>query len=234
VLECWEIVQTRKPRLHEGLLLQVLHTAARHGLTDLAWNAVEALQGLGSSFSYAVYHLEPLVEAGCQSGDLAHVNRAVQLMRSHNLLVPHALPLFRNQDEDTNLDQQWTTLQSLNEKGEQVDIVLLNSLCLAAMRRAEPQRALGYLRMASDLNLVPTEDTYRLLIRHARTNYDSALAKSLQSMANDQGIEVENPEIRSFDAEDHQEEEAVSSPAKALAKHPRERGLELLQAWVHK
>jgi len=199
VLQCWQVLKDQGCRPHEGLLLQVLHTAARHGLKSLAFEAVEAMKSLGPTFEYAPYHLEPLVEACCQAGDLKSANETVQMMRQRLVCVPRALTLFRPRDEDKSphhLDEVWTALQALSEAGETVDLLLFNSLCLAALRQSEPQHAFGYLRMASDLKLEPTaiKETYQLLIDEIREIGDTDIEETLISMAKDQGVEIQlNP-----------------------------------------
>jgi hypothetical protein len=111
------------------------------------------------------------------------------MMRQLNLFVPDSLPIFTSKEEYPDLDKIFLTLQDLANEEEQPDIALFNSLCITALRRSEPQRALGYLRMASDLKLKPTEETYRFLVKEAYMLREFNVAKSLMAMAKGEGIE---------------------------------------------
>ena len=158
------------------------------------------MQSLGPTFEYELYHLEPLVEACCQAGDLEGANKAARMMRQHLESVPRALTLFHPRNEDENphdLDEVWSALDTLSGGEGGVDVLLFNSLCLAAVRRLAPQHAFAYLRMASDLKLESTaiQDAYQLLIDKAREVEDTDLEKTLITMAKDQGVKIHPKQI---------------------------------------
>lgn len=190
VQHCWKIIQNRGAQPHEGLILQVLHTAARHGLWELAFQASFALKKLNPKFVLESQHWEPVLEACYKSGNLKGTNDAIRLMRQNLFSVPTTLPRLPLMDNET-LDDAWNTLQILARNNNTVDLTILHTLLQECIFQNEQERALGYLRMASMLDLNPTEESYHVMLRAATQEQYLELADSCVRLARQQDIALD-------------------------------------------
>ena len=88
MLKCWaHVINQRKVEPDEGLCIHVLHTAARHGLPQLAAEAITALKALEPNFKFQAYHLEPLFESHCVSSDVDGALKSLKMMRDEGVTI---------------------------------------------------------------------------------------------------------------------------------------------------
>ena len=79
----------------EGCCTQVLHTAGRHGLSQLGLDALAQMGKIGVVFEE--YHFAPVVESLCRENKIAEAFGLLSLMRASNVLptTETAYPIFR-------------------------------------------------------------------------------------------------------------------------------------------
>lgn len=166
VLFAWErTVNVLKQAPDEGLCIAVLHTAGRHGLTDLAMEAVRALGN--TNVEWQEYHFAPVIEASCKIGDIKEAFGTLSLMRSHGVdpLLDTALPIFQIIAADADkIDEAWGMLEDMRKAGAEVDVVAYNTLIRACAAIGDLQRALGTYQAAAELGVTPNVDTYNTLL----------------------------------------------------------------------
>lgn len=188
---CWKTLRGRGIQWHEGILLQILHTAARHGSIKLATEAFDALETVFlGNFALETHHIEPLLETLVQAGDIKHLNRGLELLRKKTSKIPTELPRFPINEEMT-LDKAFDTLQAIHQSGKRVDIILFATLLKECILRQESQRALGYLRMANSIDLKPDANTYHAILGAASPEQYGDLADVCVMLARRDGITLD-------------------------------------------
>lgn len=166
VQRCWEqVAGVLNVTPDEGLCLDVLHTAGRHGLSDLATDVIRVLRILGADWQE--YHFAPLVEALCKAGHLKDAFGTLDLMRSSNIF-PTAItaqPIydFLKQDID-KVDGAWELLDKLRNEGKTIDRTAINAIIRAAISLSDLQRAVGAYKAFPDYKCVPDIDTFNTLL----------------------------------------------------------------------
>jgi pentatricopeptide repeat protein len=163
---CWEkVVGDLNVTPDEGLCLDVLHTAARHGLSDLATDVIRVLRILGADWQE--HHFAPLVEALCKAGKLKDAFGTLDLMRSSNIFptAVTARPIydFLKQDID-KVDGAWALLDTLRSEGKTIDRTAINAIIRAAISLSDLQRAVGAYKAFPDYKCVPDIDTFNSLL----------------------------------------------------------------------
>ncbi|KAG1809337.1 uncharacterized protein BJ212DRAFT_1379489 [Suillus subaureus] len=166
VQRCWEkVVGDLNVTPDEGLCLDVLHTAGRHGLSDLATDVIRVLRILGADWQE--HHFAPLLEALCKAGKLKDAFGTLDLMRSSNIF-PTAItarPIydFLKQDID-KVDGAWELLDKLRSEGKTIDRTAINAIIRAAISLSDLQRAVGAYKAFPDYKCVPDIDTFNSLL----------------------------------------------------------------------
>lgn len=166
VQRCWEqVVGVLNVTPDEGLCLDVLHTAGRHGLSDLATDVIRVLRNLGADWQE--HHFAPLVEALCKAGNLKDAFGTLDLMRSSNIFPTTitAQPIydFLKQDID-KVDGAWELLDNLRNEGKTIDRTAINAIIRAAISLSDLQRAVGAYKAFPDYKCVPDIDTFNTLL----------------------------------------------------------------------
>ncbi|KIK44881.1 hypothetical protein CY34DRAFT_10750 [Suillus luteus UH-Slu-Lm8-n1] len=166
VQRCWEqVVGVLNVTPDEGLCLDVLHTAGRHGLSDLATDVIRVLRNLGADWQE--HHFAPLVEALCKAGNLKDAFGTLDLMRSSNIFPTTitAQPIydFLKQDID-KVDGAWELLDKLRNEGKTIDRTAINAIIRAAISLSDLQRAVGAYKAFPDYKCVPDIDTFNTLL----------------------------------------------------------------------
>ncbi|OJT10263.1 Pentatricopeptide repeat-containing protein, mitochondrial [Trametes pubescens] len=149
----------------EGCCLQVLHTAARHGLSELAVDVISVLKNI--NIVWCEYHIAPVIEALCRHGELKEAIIMLDFMRTNDITpaLETAGPILELISKDTEaVDSAWGQLEMLHEEGSPVDVVALNVVIQAAVALQDLQRAIGTYKACAKLGVTPNLDTFNLLL----------------------------------------------------------------------
>ncbi|KAH9839318.1 uncharacterized protein C8Q71DRAFT_704410 [Rhodofomes roseus] len=165
VLRTWQkVVHELNITPDEGLCIQVLHTAGRHGHSTLALDAFRVLGRIG--VIWQEYHFAPVIEALCKQTRVKDALKMLDMMRSHQIapLPETAIPISDVVATDSDsIDEAWSHLEALHEEGKTVDTSALNVVIRASVMLGDLQRAMGTYKAAGSLGVVPDVDTYNLL-----------------------------------------------------------------------
>ncbi|OJA18630.1 hypothetical protein AZE42_01776 [Rhizopogon vesiculosus] len=166
VQPCWQkVVGELNLTPDEGLCIEVLHTAGRHGLSDLATDVIRVLRIIGADWQE--YHFAPLIEALCNAGKLKDAFGTLDLMRSSNIFptasTAHPIYDFLKKDID-KLDSAWKLLDKLRSEGKTIDRTAINAIIRAAISLSDLQRAVGAYKAFPDYNCIPDIDTFNTLL----------------------------------------------------------------------
>ena len=149
----------------EGLCLEVLHTAGRYGLSDLATDVIRVLRNLGADWQE--YHFAPLIEALCNAGKLKDAFGTLDLMRSSNIfptaITTQSIYDFLKRDID-RVDSAWKLLDKLRSEGKTIDRTAINAIIRAAVSLSDLQRAVGAYKAFPDYKCAPDIDTFNTLL----------------------------------------------------------------------
>lgn len=149
----------------EGLCIDVLHTAARHGLPDLGTDVLRVLKLIGASWQE--HHLASMVEAFCKAGRLQEAFETLHVMRENDIapVAETAFPIFDiiKKDIDT-VDKSWQILDKSREEGKTVDITAINVIIQATVALEDMQRAVGTYKSIPDYGIKPNVETFNLLL----------------------------------------------------------------------
>ena len=186
----------------EGLITQALHTAARHGLPDVAHQAIRTLCLTGQAPSE--HHVAALLEALIQDDKIREAFAIVEHLRSE---LPDGMT-----DETTrplrawvgqhpsHIDKAWALMEDIRrnqtpEPGDvsAVDIATLNAVIGGATDLDDMQRAVGIYKESTTLGVAPDADTLNILLKGCIENSSHDLADSLISEMKDLGI-APNPD----------------------------------------
>ena len=149
----------------EGCCLLVLHTAARHGLSHLALEVIEALKSI--NIVWCEHHIAPVIEAMCHHNEIKEAFVMLNFMRKNNMspTLQTASPIYDLIKNDTDtVDDAYGKLEVIREEGLDVDILALNTVIRAAVTLQDLQRAIGTYKAATQLGVTPDIDTYNLLL----------------------------------------------------------------------
>ncbi|THU95367.1 hypothetical protein K435DRAFT_779042 [Dendrothele bispora CBS 962.96] len=166
VVQCWDyVVQELRINPDEGLCVQVLNTAARHGLPDLATDALRALKAAG--IQWQEHHLAPLIESFVNAGQLKEALITLEIM--HNADIPPLpttlAPIFNFIKKDVDsLDAAWAVIDELHQE-RPIDVVVLNLLLEAAVALGDLQRTIGAYKSFSDYKVKANRETFYSLLR---------------------------------------------------------------------
>ncbi|KAH9993234.1 hypothetical protein BJV77DRAFT_1060265 [Russula vinacea] len=166
VLHLWpKVTNELKVLPDEGCAIEVLHTAGRHGLPELAINVLRVLETIGVDLRE--YHFAPIIESFCRTNRIKDAFSILTLMNQHNI-EPNsdtANPIFEAICVNTDaLDAAWDALEALHSEGQAVNITAVNVVIQASIALGDLQRAFGTYQICSELGVKPTLDTYHFLL----------------------------------------------------------------------
>ncbi|CUA73224.1 Pentatricopeptide repeat-containing protein At4g13650 [Arabidopsis thaliana] [Rhizoctonia solani] len=162
VLRAWDTVRRTRCPPTEPLCVELLNTAARYGLIDLAQSVLTYLQETAQDIHE--HHLAPIVGAYATAGQLREAYLALDLFKDHRveILPESASALVETIDQSTaTLDNAWDVLSRLPRP---VLIQAVNATLQAAVNLSDMQRAIGIYKELSDLECSPTAETYDILL----------------------------------------------------------------------
>ncbi|KAJ3749045.1 hypothetical protein DFH05DRAFT_1439569, partial [Lentinula detonsa] len=183
VIECWKyVVQELNLSPGEGLCMAVLHTAARHGLPDLATDVFRVLRLTGVPLQER--HVAPLIEAFCRAGQVKEAFMTVDIMQETIPILPSTLlPILEyvKKNIDT-FDSTWALMDEIH-KERPLQLSSLNIIVRAAIALGDLQRAVGAYKSFPDYNIKADRDTFHLLLEGAVAARHQALGdRILQDM----------------------------------------------------
>ena len=165
VVRTWhKVVHQLNVTPDEGLCIQVLNTAGRHGKSPLALDALRILERIG--VTWHEHHIAPVIEALCKEKNVKDALAMLDLMRTHNIvpLAETTIPISNAIATDADsVDNAWGYLEGLHAEGRTVDKTALNVVVRASIIIGDLQRAVGTYKAAGALGVVPDVDTYNLL-----------------------------------------------------------------------
>jgi len=166
VLHLWEKVTNELKVLpDEGCAIEVLHTAGRHGLPDLAMDVLRVLKTI--DVDLREYHFAPIIEAFSRTNRMKDALSTLTLIRQSNIEpnTDTANCIFEAiRDNKDAIDAAWDALESLHAEGQTIDITAVNVVIQASIALGDLQRAFGIYQMCSELGVAPTLDTYHFLL----------------------------------------------------------------------
>jgi hypothetical protein len=168
----------------EGLCLQVLSVAGRHGEPALATSVFEALSNLG--VTYREHHFLPLIEAYVFAGDIRQAFIVLSIMRESSLTPPQISTLgflvSAISSSINNLDTAFFALQDLVLKeGRRIDITAFNALLQGCILLQDASRAISTYREAEPLKVTPNLETFNILLHAAQIVGHTELAMYILS-----------------------------------------------------
>lgn len=166
VLHLWpKVTNEFKVLPDEGCAIEVLHTAGRHGLPELAMDVLRTLKVIGADLQE--FHFTPIIEAFCRTNRVKEAFSTLALMRQNNI-DPNAVtahPIFNAIRVNTDaIDAAWDALEALHAEGQTVDITSVNVVIQASVALGDLQRAFGTYQTCAELGIKPTLDTYHFLL----------------------------------------------------------------------
>ena len=166
VLHLWaKVTNELKVLPDEGCAVEVLHTAGRHGLPELAMDVLRVLKTI--DVELREYHFAPIIEAFCRTNRIKEALSTLTLIRQNNI-EPNADTahfIFDSIRVNTDaIDATWDALESLHAEGQTIDITAINVVIQASVALGDLQRAFGTYLMCTELGLKPTLDTYHFLL----------------------------------------------------------------------
>jgi len=198
VSQCWaKVVQELNTTPSEGTCIEVLHTAARHGLPDLGTDVLRVLKLMG--VTWQEYHFAPLIEAFCRADKIKDALVTLDIMRSANILpVPEtAHPIFTAISHDIDaVDATWAIIDDMHKEGKPIDIAALNVIIHAAVSLGDLQRAVGTYKAYSDYNLKPTVETFNHLLAGCVTAGHRDLGNRLLAEMKTAGVK---PDLQTYE-----------------------------------
>ncbi|TFK87666.1 hypothetical protein K466DRAFT_599273 [Polyporus arcularius HHB13444] len=150
----------------EGCCLQVLHTAARYGLSGLALEVIETMKII--NIVWREHHIAPVIEAMCHHGEIKEAFIMLDYMRKNDIEFTKgtAEPILELVKKNTDaVDGAWEVLETIREEGHAVDVVAFNVVAEAAVALKDLQRAVGTYKGAAQLGVTPDIDTYNILLQ---------------------------------------------------------------------
>ncbi|KIJ68158.1 hypothetical protein HYDPIDRAFT_148513 [Hydnomerulius pinastri MD-312] len=163
---CWQkIVHVLNLSPDEGACLSVLHTCARHGLADLAIDAMRVLRTTGVDLQE--HHFAPLIEAFCKADKLEDAFNTLDTMRNRSIAptTETARPITELLQKDVDhVDSAWEALDHLQKEGKAIDPVAINSIIQASVILGDLQRAVGAYKTFPDYHCKPNIETFNSLL----------------------------------------------------------------------
>ncbi|KDQ55874.1 hypothetical protein JAAARDRAFT_195682 [Jaapia argillacea MUCL 33604] len=166
VVHCWnKVVHELNISPDEGICTNVLHTAGRDALPDLATDAIRVLTQIGADLRE--HHFAPLIQALCRAGNLKDAILTLTIMRNHSIVPTTETAEFISKVIRSHvdaLDKAWGILDDLRDVGQTIDVVAFNAVIQSSIHLKDMQRAVGMYQEAASLGVSPNIDTYNFLL----------------------------------------------------------------------
>ncbi|KAF7782498.1 hypothetical protein Agabi119p4_1874 [Agaricus bisporus var. burnettii] len=167
VEQCWATLTKHfKILLDEGICVSVLNTAARHGLPQLATEALQMLQKL--NVQPEEHHFAAIIEAFCRLRQFKEALLVLDLMTSSNI-TPSAgttKPLSDHIEQDAeSIDATWRAIDELHKDGRRIDISAPRAVISAAISQNNFSKAIAFYEALPGFNLSPDLSIFNLLLQ---------------------------------------------------------------------
>jgi pentatricopeptide repeat protein len=172
----------------EGLLVKVMHVAARTGKPDLATRALDVLPIL--AVQPQEYHLVAMMEAYVNAGQVPQALQVLSTFRTVGLVPTSATaaPILAVLTSPELVDQAFFALEDFASQGQSVDITAFNVVLEAASRLNDLQRVRATQLAAADLGVVPDIDTYNSALSVCASSSHRELGDTILKEMNEDGI----------------------------------------------
>ncbi len=167
-----EMVEQQQINPPDGMVLNVLNTAARHGDPALATAAIELLSG--RQLKLGLHHYEPLLESYVQVGDVENAFRVLCIMGDVGFqLGPSSTrSVFLMLKRSPELADEAVRVLGVLAKDHAVPVAAINVLLEALAHTPEPMpRALDvYHAVRNHCKSGPNEQTFEVLLEGCSTS----------------------------------------------------------------
>lgn len=167
IQRCWKIVtKDFKTLLDEGICISVLNAAARHGLPQLATEALQMLQTI--NIPPQEHHFAAIIEAFCQTGQVKEAILVLDLMSSSGVTssIETTKPISEHIQQDVEkIDATWHLVEQLHKEGRQLDIAAPRAVIAAAVTYGDLPRALAFYKALPEFGLSPDLQVFNFLLR---------------------------------------------------------------------
>ncbi|KAI9510937.1 hypothetical protein F5148DRAFT_975964 [Russula earlei] len=198
VLHLWpKVTNELKALPDEGCAVEVLHTAGRHGLPELAMDVLRVLKAIGVDLRE--HHFAPIIEAFSRANRIKEALGAFTMIRRNNIEPSPDIerPIFEAIRVNTDaIDAAWDALEALHSEGETIDIAAVNVVTQASVALGDLKRAFGTYQMCGDLQVKPTLETYHLLLSACIAARHRELGDRLTAEMKEAGIK---PDARTYE-----------------------------------
>ncbi|PFH51122.1 hypothetical protein AMATHDRAFT_175667 [Amanita thiersii Skay4041] len=166
VLHCWKVVvEDQNLTPDQGVCVSVLNTAARHGLPDLATEALRMLKAAGETWEE--YHFAAVIEAFCRNSQIKEAMITLDIMRTHGTpaTLETTIPILNAMSISIDVfDRSWGIIEEIQKEGKRIDLAALNVLIQASIRLGDLQRAVGTYKSFGEYQATPDIFTFNALL----------------------------------------------------------------------
>lgn len=171
---------TLRVSLDEGLLMDILNYATRRSDLPLAEKILERIKSTGVTLQEQ--HYAPLIEIHATQKNISDALAVFRLMLENNIEPSSGSsePLSRVLGASiTSLDETFTLVEGLRDKGEAVHLVILNALVGAAKKHKDLHRGVAMYRAFPSFGAKPDAVTLNHLLYLCNGDKNEQLAIEL-------------------------------------------------------
>jgi hypothetical protein len=190
VIHCWNmLIEDFGITPDDGLCIQVLNTAARAGLPDLASSVLQALKT--AAIPWAEEHLAPLLEAFCNGSRLKDAFLALEIASSSGVEPRWGTlrPLVAQATVDIDsLYGAKECLEEISQEQGNLDVSAVNVVIEASLHFNDLQHAISTYKACTSYRTSPNLQTFRLLLAGALQADHGSLGNALFSDLKETGL----------------------------------------------
>lgn len=182
-----------KVSLHEGALMDVLNFSARQGDLELAERMQKALEALGVTLEEQ--HYAPIIEIHAAKKNFSEALAVFDAMKSNGIEPSRGsaeLLITPLADEWERIDDIYPLVEAKRDKGEHVNIHILNAFLAAARVTSDLHRAMAYYRSFESFAHAPNSDTLNRLLSNCIVNNNEVLAQDIWDEITKSGVEPDH------------------------------------------
>ncbi|GBB95499.1 hypothetical protein RclHR1_02550011 [Rhizophagus clarus] len=177
VLYCWEKLKHRGLNLDEGVCIDIIYFAARHGRPDLVVQVIEYLMD-DRKLNLQKLHFIPLTRAYVNAGDIKNAMNSLNIIRQAGFQVNSfdtaTTGIYSSiRQNNKTIDEAYYYLEELHNEGKIIDVSALNVIIAACAnigkrkmprRNVDISRALETYKSAEKLGVKPNAETFSSLL----------------------------------------------------------------------
>ncbi|KAG9012712.1 hypothetical protein FRB93_001265 [Tulasnella sp. JGI-2019a] len=188
-----------KVTLDEGLLMDIVHFATRRGNLPLVQKILEDLKLKGAKLKE--YHYAPLIELHAAEKNFPDVLTVFETMHQNGIAPTYgstmAFSSALSKDWD-NVDSTYHLIEAMRDRGEKVDLVVLNAFIRAARIKEDLHRAVGFYHAFPSFGISPDPRTLDLLLANCASHENDTLANELWDELVKGGVQPNEQAYRSM------------------------------------